>query len=108
MGLSETLLPEFDHEMATTRKVLERVPENKLAWTPHEKSWSMGHLATQLANLPTWAVHTIDEESFDVAPSWESEATIPPVVSVQELLDLFDTNVAAARLALVEVAPSTA
>jgi len=47
MNLSEMILPEFDREMANTRKTLERVPEDKFAWKPHEKSTSLGGLTTQ-------------------------------------------------------------
>jgi hypothetical protein len=49
MNIAETLLPEFDHEMANTRIVLERVPDDKLIWKPHPKSWDMAHLAQHLA-----------------------------------------------------------
>ena len=50
--IAETLLPEFDQEMSATRKLLERVPESKAAWKPHEKSRSLGDLATHVANIP--------------------------------------------------------
>ncbi len=53
MALSEALLPEFDQEMANTRKTLERVPDDKLGWKPHEKSGTMGWLAGHLANIPS-------------------------------------------------------
>ena len=61
MALVDALLPEFDHEMTTTRKVLERVPEDKFDWKPHAKSFSLGALATHLANLPTWGTETLNE-----------------------------------------------
>ena len=54
MAIVDTLLPEYDHEIATTRKLLERVPEDRLSWKPHEKSMSLGGLAQHVANLPTW------------------------------------------------------
>src|SRR6266404_5268575 len=59
MALRDALLPEFDMEMASTRKTLERVPEDKFGWKPHDKSFSMGHLASHLANLPSWAVFSL-------------------------------------------------
>ena len=71
MRLSDTLLPEWDHEMANTRKTLERVPDEKLDWKPHEKSSAMGALATHLANIPTWAIHTLTKDSLDLAPVGE-------------------------------------
>ena len=53
MGMVEALLPEFDREMTTTRTVLERVPDDKLDWKPHAKSFSLGELASHVATLPT-------------------------------------------------------
>ena len=58
MSTAEGLLAEFEREMATTRKLLERVPEDKLTWKPHAKSMSLGGLSTHLSNLPTWGVIT--------------------------------------------------
>src|SRR5262245_48565048 len=54
MAIKDGLLAEFDHEMGTTRKLLDRIPDDRLSWKPHEKSMSLGGLATHLANLPTW------------------------------------------------------
>ncbi len=100
MRLSETLLPEFDHEMANTRKTLERVPDDKFAWKPHEKSMPMGGLATHLANILTWVIHTINKDSIDVAPPGGEPLRMPQATSRQEVLDTFDQNLAAARAAL--------
>lgn len=100
MRLAETLLPEFDDEMAGTRKTIERVPEDKLGWKPHEKSMSMGGLATHLANIPTWAVRAVDSESFDLAPPGAPPPRVSLVSSRQEALDRFDKNVAEARAAI--------
>ncbi len=100
MTLSEALLPEFDHEMANTRKSLERVPEGKLDWQPHTKSMTLGHLAGHLAEIPTWATSTLNEESFDLAPI-DGPAHKPfKAKSVDEALERFDKNVAAARSAI--------
>ena len=100
MGLSHALLPEFDLEMANTRKSLERIPEDKLDWKPHQKSWAMGGLATHLANLPSWAVLTINQDSFDMAPPGAPAAKLPQAGSLKETLETFDKNVAAARAAM--------
>src|SRR5436189_1280381 len=100
MSFSEMLLPEFDHEMANTRKTLERVPEDKFAWKPHEKSFSMVALATHLATLPSWGALTIQRDSIDVAPEGEPPPKSEPAKSVEDLLEKFDRNVAAARAAL--------
>jgi uncharacterized damage-inducible protein DinB len=66
--ISQSLLPEFDMEMANTRKVLERVPEQRLGWRPHTKSMSMRQLASHLADLADWAAVTLSQDDFDVNP----------------------------------------
>jgi len=68
MSIAQMFLPEFDQESATTRKVLERCPEDKYSWRPHEKSSSMAALATHVANLPGWVPLTMSADSFDVNP----------------------------------------
>jgi uncharacterized damage-inducible protein DinB len=100
MTLSESLLPEFDNELANTRKTLERVPEDKFDWKPHEKSATMGGLATHLANLPSWTVYTIERDELDIAPPGAPPFRVEAANSRQELLDTFDKNVAAARASL--------
>src|SRR5260370_39570798 len=57
--------------MANTRKTLERVPDDKFAWKPHEKSMSLGGLATHLANIPSWTAQTFDRDELDIAPPGE-------------------------------------
>jgi uncharacterized damage-inducible protein DinB len=99
MGLSESLLPEFDHEMANTRKTLERVPDDKFAWKPHDKSMAMGALAGHLANLPSWGSLTIGSDSFDLAPGGEP-ATQPDLKSTKDVLATFDENIAKSRSAI--------
>jgi uncharacterized damage-inducible protein DinB len=100
MSISASLLPEFDQEMANTRKALERIPDDKFDWKPHEKSWAMGGLATHLANLPIWTVFTINQDSLDLAPPSGESFTVEPKNSRQELLADFDKNAAAARDAI--------
>lgn len=100
MGLSGALLPEFDHEMANTRKTLERVPEDRLGWKPHEKSMAMSRLAVHLAEIPGWVIPTIDQDSLDVAPLGGPPYQSPKVSSRREILAIFDKNVAAARAAI--------
>ena len=68
MAIAQSLLPEFDVEMANTRKTLERVPDSKFDWQPHQKSGSMGWLAGHLANLPLWAAVTLQQDSLDLEP----------------------------------------
>jgi uncharacterized damage-inducible protein DinB len=91
----DALLPEFDHEMTTTRKLLERVPDDRLAWKPHDKSMSIGALATHLSNLPWWGEMTLTRPEFDVASVGpQAEAT-----SRAQILETFDRHVAATRAA---------
>ena len=67
MALVDALLPEFDHEISTTRKLLERVPDDQLTWKPHAKSMSLGGLATHLSNIPWWGEVTLAQSEFDTA-----------------------------------------
>jgi len=99
MGLSESLLPEFDNEMANTRKTLERVPDERFAWKPHQKSFPMGNLAGHLANLPSWGSLTISSDSFDMAPGGQP-LQAPELSSTKDVLEKFDENVAATRSAI--------
>jgi len=100
MPISKMILPEFDHEMANTRKTLERVPDDKFAWKPHEKSSSLGGLATHLANIPSWTAQTFDRDELDIAPPGEPSYRVEEAKSRAELLAAFDKNVASARAAL--------
>src|SRR5437763_5406653 len=100
MSISQTILPEFDHEMANTRKTLERVPDNKFAWKPHEKSMTLGGLATHLANIPSWTKNTFEGNELDVAPPGQPPYRLEEKKSTVELLAAFDENVASARAAL--------
>ena len=97
MAITDALLPEFDHEMATTRRLLERVPAGRLAWKPHVKSMSLGQLAAHLAGVPGWVAVIINQDSFDAGGE---HAPQPEPASPSEILALFDKNVAAARNAL--------
>src|SRR6266550_2677863 len=98
MTISEMLLPEFDQEMASTRKLLERVPEDKWDYKPHVKSMPLGRLAAHVAELPFWAKHTLSVESLDITPGEQPFA----VTSKQELLAAFDKNATEAREALAK------
>lgn len=69
MSVRDALLSEFDHEIATTRRLLERLPDDeaRLAWKPHEKSMTLGGVSTHLANIPTWTGPIFDAASFDLS-----------------------------------------
>jgi len=100
MPITKFLLPEFDHEMANTRKTLERVPDNKFSWKPHDKSMSLGGLSTHLANIPSWTAQTFDRDELDIAPAGGEPYRLEEAKSTAELLAAFDKNVASARAAL--------
>ncbi|HEX6903670.1 MAG TPA: DinB family protein [Thermoanaerobaculia bacterium] len=94
--ISQSLLPEFDQEMKTTRRVLERVDAGKFGWKPHDKSFPFGTLATHVAQLAGWGTTIMGQDELDIGGPF----TPPQVESTQELLDMFDKNVAATRAAL--------
>lgn len=93
----EDVIREFDTEMATTRRLLERVPTDRGPWKPHEKSFPLGHLAQLISMMPGWIAHTVRETRLDFAnnpfPGYSFEAT-------ESLLRQFDDYVADARNAL--------
>jgi uncharacterized damage-inducible protein DinB len=101
MAIKDGLIPEFDHEMAVTRKTLERVPEGNPDYKPHEKSMTMGRLAGHLAELPGFVNMIMQQDSFNFRPAGGNPSRQPLVMtSRQQLLDAFDQNVATLRTAL--------
>lgn len=91
-------LKEFDLEMATTRKLLERIPSDKSTWKPHEKSFALGHLAQLVAWMPGWIAMSLREPHINLAggAGYSFEKT-------ETLVAMFDDNVRNARAALSEV-----
>lgn len=89
------LLPEFEQEMATTRRLLERVPGEQGQWKPHPKSFALGHLAQLVAWMPGWITHTLRETELDLGQGggYTFETT-------ETLLALFDQNVREAKQAI--------
>src|SRR2546422_8737737 len=100
MAINQMLLPEFDQEMAKTRTTLERVPEDKLGWKPHEKSMTMGRLAGHIAEMPGWAVMTLNRETLDIAPAGSPPPQAANPKWRQDALELFDKGVTEARAAI--------
>ena len=96
MSIADLLLPEFDAEIATTRKVLERVPDDHIEWKPHEKSFPMGHLAQLVSMIPGWTLQVLTMTEFDIAPR-EGPTAVYRFYPVEQLLMMFDKNVADAR-----------
>jgi uncharacterized damage-inducible protein DinB len=99
-SLKKIALGDLAHELAVTRRFLERVPEAHFAWKPHEKSMSLGGLATHLAQLPFWQLNILKHDEFDLM-------TAPPPLSAaadrEEVLRRFDENSAALQSALNEL-----
>src|ERR1700740_160563 len=102
MSYADTLLPEFDHEMANTRKVLERIPDDKLDWQPHPKSHTIGWNANHVAGLPGWLVLVLTRAPRGSPPGGGEPSPSPRLTGRREILELFDRNVAAARKAITE------
>jgi uncharacterized damage-inducible protein DinB len=102
MTISNTLLPEFDQEMANTRKTLERVPDGKADWKPHAKSMPLGVLSSHIANIPFWLVMTMNQDALDIAPPGQPPFVTPQASSTKELLEFFDKNMSEGRAGLVK------
>ena len=100
MSIADSLLPEFDHEMAATRRVLERTPVKDAKWKPHAKSYALGTLATHIAMIPSWLPATLEQPELDLNPPGGTGYKEPALESNAGLLALFDENVKQARAAL--------
>ena len=101
MSIAESILPEFDQEMAGTRKTLERVPEDKLEWKAHPKSNTIGWVSAHLVEMPGWVEGTLTQDSWDINPVGGEPYQTPKATSRKQMLEIFDKNVAAARKAIL-------
>lgn len=96
MTISQSLLPEFEHEMANTRKMLEAVPDGKFDWKPHAKSMPLGRLASHVCELVQWGDVIVREKKLDLTPDMK-----PFIAKTRaELVETLDRNVASARESL--------
>ncbi|MBY0506306.1 MAG: DinB family protein [Bryobacteraceae bacterium] len=100
MPIAQSLLPEFEHEMANTRKVLERLPDDRFAYQPHAKSMTLGQLASHLVNMASWGVATMTTASLDLAPVDGEPMESPKSENRAAALARFDEGVASFRAAL--------
>jgi uncharacterized damage-inducible protein DinB len=100
MSIAQTLLPEFDYEMANTRRLLEIVPAADAAWKPHPKSSSLGDLAAHIATLPLWGKLVLEQPELDLGSPANASIARIPFTTVAALLDRFDRHVGEARAAL--------
>jgi uncharacterized damage-inducible protein DinB len=96
MKMTELFLAELEREAAPTRRVLERVPEGRYDWKPHEKSMTLGYLAELVARLPSWCANAIKRDELDLATAEK----VPPLRTSRELVQALDESVAQAREAL--------
>ena len=106
MTIGQSMLSEFDQEMQNTRKVLERLPEDKWSWKPHEKSGTVGWLAGHIATLPDWLTTTIKLDQLDYAPVGGPTWRPPKTDTKAEVLAVFDKTIVDARAALAGVSDS--
>ncbi|MGH7507984.1 MAG: DinB family protein [Gemmatimonadales bacterium] len=100
MTIVQTLLPEFDLEMANTRRLLEVLPAADAAWRPHPKSSSLGELAGHIALLPLWGRMVLQQPELDLGSPANASIADMPFTTVAELLERFDGYVREARAAL--------
>jgi uncharacterized damage-inducible protein DinB len=100
MTIAQTLLPEFDQEMATTRRVLATVPTADAEWRPHPKSYSLGQLAAHITQLPLWCRFLLQEPELDLGAPENAAIARASFTSTPQLLDSFDRHVSDARAAL--------
>ena len=100
MPFTDLLIPEFDEEMAATRRMLERVPDGKGAWQPHARSMTLGRLATHVAEVPAWAARSLTLSEFDITPPGRPPYQPRTLNSTAEMLAVFDRHVVEGRRAL--------
>ncbi len=103
MTIGQMMLGEFDQEMQNTRKVLERCPDEKWNWKPHEKSGTLGWLATHVATMVSWLPTTLSTEELDYAPVGGPAYQPPKIENRKQLLAEFDKNAAESHAALAKV-----
>jgi uncharacterized damage-inducible protein DinB len=102
MKISELLLPEFDQEMASTRKVLERIPNDKLDWKATPKTNTIGWVGSHLAEIPSWVEGTLTGDSWDIHPPGGEQYRTPTLTSKEQMLAEFDKQVSIARAAIAK------
>jgi uncharacterized damage-inducible protein DinB len=100
MNTTEMFLEELDREAGGTRRTLERVPEGRNDWKPHDKSMPLGILAALVARMPSWVAMMINQDELDMAPQGGSKFKPVVATTTRELLELFDKSLAEGREAL--------
>lgn len=103
MTLIDLILAEFDFEMSNTRVTLELIPQNKLGWKPHDKSFSFGELGLHLGNILDWTGKTVSGNSYNIESSDQENKDSFTGNSHKEIIDNFDKKSASARNALLKL-----
>ncbi len=98
---TQQALAALDQVVAGSKTVLQAVPDNRLDWRPHEKSWTMRELAGHLAGIPGWTMPTLAMSEFDISPKDGGPPPQPAFESVADIAKALDENAAEAR-ALIE------
>jgi uncharacterized damage-inducible protein DinB len=99
MKMTEFFLAQLEREAGGTRRAVERVPDGRDDWKPHEKSMPLGYLATLVATMPGWLAMMIERDDLDLNPPGGGSRLEPPRTS-RERVEAFDKSVAEAREAL--------
>src|SRR5688500_12062088 len=102
MPIADLLVPELEQELAVTRRVLERVPDDRPDWKPHPKSFSIAHLSQLIARLPGWIPMMLDRTELDIAPKTGPQFAGYSNEKTAVLLAEFDTNAKAAKAAIAK------
>lgn len=92
MAIKDSFLIELEQEGPVTRRFLERVPQGRLTWKPHEKSMTLGRLASHIGELPGWGDIVLAQDGFDMAPPGSEPRRGSNLDSVEEIVSLFDEN----------------
>jgi uncharacterized damage-inducible protein DinB len=100
MKMSELYLWELEREAPASRRVLERVPDGRYDWKPHEKSMQLGYLAALVATMPGWIDSMVNQDELDIAPKDPSRYRPPEPRTSRELLEAFDVAFAKGHAAL--------
>jgi hypothetical protein len=100
MSIAQSILPEFDLEMTGTRKTIARIPDAKLDWKAHPKSNTIGWVGSHLAEIPGWVEGTLTQDAWDFSPPGQEPYRTPILRGHQQMVEVFDQNVATARRAI--------
>lgn len=102
MAIRDGLLMEFEQEMASSRRMLERITDEKFGWKPHEKSMSLGALASHVAGAPGWTPRILKQDFVNVTAETRAQAAAAAPKNREQVLSQFDANVSSAKAALAE------